>query len=62
MTNKMLGSVIELFSQLNGETVGGLFLDYFGEQLIDDGFVQYIADNGYSEILEDDDDSDEDER
>lgn len=60
MTNKTFDSVIELFSQLNGETVANLFLDYFGDQLIDDGFVQHIADEGYSELLDDDEDSDED--
>lgn len=60
MTNKTFDSVIQLFSQLNGETVANLFLDYFGDQLIDDGFVQHIADEGYSELL-DDEESDEDE-
>lgn len=54
MTDRTRNDVIETLSQLSGEQVTNLFLDYFGTQLIDDGFVQHMADEGFDEFEDDD--------
>ncbi len=39
--------------ELDGETVARLFTDYRGMQLLDDGFREYLQDEGYLEPDED---------
>lgn len=44
---------------MEGETVAQLFTGYYGLQLLNDGFCEYLQDEGYMEP--DDEDEDEDE-
>jgi hypothetical protein len=50
----------DILCELDGETVARLFTDYHGNQLLDDGFREFLQDEGYMEPDEDDED-DEDE-
>lgn len=35
--------------ELDGETVAGLFTDYHGNQLLDEGFYKFLIDEGFME-------------
>ncbi len=35
-----------ILTELDGETVARLFTDYFGNQLLDEDFLQFIKDEG----------------
>jgi hypothetical protein len=39
----------DILCELDGETVARLFTDYHGNQLLDDGFREFLQDEGYME-------------
>ena len=55
----------ELAYGMCGETVARAFLNYYGVQLLSEGFAEFLIDEGYCDAedlgLEDDDEDDEDE-
>lgn len=42
----------DMLCELDGETVARLFTDYHGNQLLDDGFREFLQDEGYLELDE----------
>jgi hypothetical protein len=47
--NKDQMQMWDILCELDGETVARLFTDYHGNQLLDDGFREFLQDEGYME-------------
>ena len=55
---KRINEIENILSELTGEQVCRLFTQYHGLQLLDDGFMQHLIDEGFTE---DEDEGEENE-
>ena len=55
---EMQGEVWDTLCLLSGEDVASIFINYYGWQLVDEKFREYLGEEGYMEPYEGEDDGD----
>jgi hypothetical protein len=59
MTTREQDRIYDALTEYDAGTVFRAFTNYYGLQLIDDGFAEFLEDEGIMEPEEDEDDEDE---
>lgn len=61
MMDSIQRKIWETLVDMSGETVARAFTDYYGNQLLNDDFLQFLQDEGYVEEEYEEDEEDENE-